>query len=152
MRKRKAREIGETKLFSGVEAMLARLRDAGVKVAIVSSNSEANVRAILGPELAARVDFFECGASVFGKAARFRKVLRRSGISSSETLCVGDEVRDLEAARSAGIAFGAAGWGFTRADALQARGPNVLFSRIEEIADRLVGDGRKPLAREVPAS
>jgi phosphoglycolate phosphatase len=89
---------------------------------------------------------------VFGKAARFRKVLRRSGISPPDALAIGDEIRDLEAARRAGIAFGAAGWGFTRAEALQARGPNVLFSSIEEIADSLLGDGRGPLAAAAAAS
>ena len=139
MRKRKAREIGETKLFPGAEELLARLTSAGVRVAIVSSNSEANVRAVMGPSLAARVAFFECGASVFGKAARFRKVLRRSGILPPEAICIGDEVRDLDAARRAGIAFGAVAWGFTRADALQARGPNVLFSSLDEIADTVAG-------------
>jgi phosphoglycolate phosphatase len=149
MRKRKAREIGETRLFDGVERMLQRLGDAGIKIAVVSSNSEANVRAILGPKLAARISCFECGASVFGKAARFRKVLRRSGISRADALCIGDEIRDLEAARRAGIAFGAAGWGFTRPDALQARGPNVLFSSIDEIADRLTRPGVSPLAAAV---
>jgi phosphoglycolate phosphatase len=152
MRRRKAREIGETKLFPGVEALLARLADAGVRVAIVSSNSEANVRAVMGPSLAARVAFFECGASVFGKAARFRKVLRRSGILPPEAICIGDEVRDLDAARRAGIAFGAVAWGFTRADALQVRGPNVLFTSLDEIADSLAGPGQGPLARAVPAS
>src|SRR5262245_54199447 len=152
MRKRKAREIGETRLFAGAGRMLMRLGDAGIRIAVVSSNSETNVRAILGPELAARLACFECGASVFGKAARFRKALRRSGVSPSETLSIGDEIRDLEAARRAGIAFGAAGWGFTRPDALQARGPNVLFSSIDEIADSLIGDGTSPLAPKVPAS
>ena len=139
MRRRKAREIGETRLFAGVEALLARLVDAGLRVAIVSSNSEANVRTVMGPALAARVTFFECGASVFGKAARFRKVLRRSGILPPDAICIGDEVRDLDAARRAGIAFGAVAWGFTRAEALQARGPDVLFSSLDEIADSLTG-------------
>jgi len=139
MRRRKAREIGETRLFEGVDRLLARLKDAGVGAAIVSSNSEANVRAVLGPSLAAHISFFECGTSVFGKAARFRKVLRRSGISPPEAICIGDEVRDLDAARRAGIAFGAVAWGFTRAEALQARGPNVLFSSLDEIADSVAG-------------
>ena len=139
MRRRKAREIGETRLFVGVEALLARLVDAGVRVAIVSSNSEANVRTVMGPALAAHVTFFECGASVFGKAARFRKVLRRSGILPPDAICIGDEVRDLDAARRAGIAFGAVAWGFTRAEPLQARDPNVLFSSLDEIADSLTG-------------
>jgi phosphoglycolate phosphatase len=152
MRKRKAREIGETRLFDGVERMLTRLHSAGIKAAIVSSNSEANVRAILGPALADSIACFECGASVFGKAARFRKVLRRSGISPPDALCVGDEIRDLEAARRAGLACGAAGWGFTRPEALQARGPNVLSSSLDEIADSLIEGGRSPLAPAVPAS
>lgn len=152
MRRRKAREIGATRLFAGVDRMLARLDDAGVTIAVVSSNSEANVRAILGPALASRIACFECGASVFGKAARFRKVLRRSGILPPDALCVGDEIRDLEAARRAGLAFGAAGWGFTRPEALQALGPNVLFSSLDEIADRLIEDAQSPLAPAVPAS
>jgi phosphoglycolate phosphatase len=139
MRRRKAREIGETRLFAGVDRLLARLVEAGVRVAIVSSNSEANVRTVLGPALAGHISFFECGASVFGKATRFRKVLRRSGILPPQALCIGDEVRDLDAARRAGIAFGAVAWGFTRAEALQARGPNVLFSSFDEIADSLTG-------------
>ena len=139
MRRRKAREIGETKLFEGVDRLLERLADAGVRVAIVSSNSESNVRTVMGPALASHVTFFECGASVFGKAARFRKVLRRSGILPPDAICIGDEVRDLDAARRAGIAFGAVAWGFTRAEALQARGPDVLFSSLDEIADSLTG-------------
>ena len=76
---------------------------------------------------------------MFGKAARFRKVLRRSGILPPDAICIGDEIRDLDAARRAGIAFGAVAWGFTRAEALQARGPNVLFSSLDEIADSLTG-------------
>jgi phosphoglycolate phosphatase len=138
MRKRKALEIAETRLFDGVERMLMRLHQAGIKAAVVSSNSEANVRAILGPVLAGRIACFECGASVF--------------ISPPDALCIGDEIRDLEAARRAGLAFGAAGWGFTRPEALQARGPNVLFSSLDEIADSLIGDGQSPLAPAVSAS
>jgi phosphoglycolate phosphatase len=48
------------------------------------------------------------------------------------------EIRDAEAAREAGMAFGAVAWGFTSADALRAQDPTFLFRRMDEIADSLI--------------
>ena len=136
MRKRKSRELGETRLFDGVDRMLRELSDAGVTLALVTSNSEANARAILG-ESANLIRIYECGVSMFGKGARFRKVLRRSGIPAADAICVGDEIRDLEAAQKEGIAFGAVAWGYTTAEALAARSPTTLFRSVNEVAGRL---------------
>jgi phosphoglycolate phosphatase len=138
MRRRKARELDQTRLFDGVDAMLRRLYDAGAIVALVSSNSEANVRAILGAQNARLIRHYQCGASLLGKASHFRRVLRRSGIAAGEALCIGDEIRDLEAARRTGIAFGAVTWGYTRPDALIARAPDIVFRTIDEVTARLL--------------
>ena len=137
MRRRMARDIGTIALFPGVGEMLQRVDAAGVPIAIVSSNSTANIRRVLGPANAGLVRFHGCGASLFGKRVKLRKVLRDSGIGAAEALCVGDEVRDLEAAHAEGIAFGAVAWGYTRADALAAHSPAETFARVEEIAERL---------------
>jgi phosphoglycolate phosphatase len=138
MRKRKSRELDQTRLFDGVDRMLRRLSDADVALALVSSNSESNVRAILGAENAGLIRYCECGASLLGKASRFRRVLRRSGIGARDAICIGDEIRDFEAAQKAGIAFGAVTWGYTAAEALVARSPAAVFCSVDEIADRLV--------------
>ena len=74
---------------------------------------------------------------MFGKAARFRKVLRRTGIAARDAIAIGDEIRDLEAAQKAGVAFGAVTWGYTTAEALIARSPAALFHSIDEIVDHL---------------
>jgi phosphoglycolate phosphatase len=137
VRQRKSKELDQTRLFDGVNQMLVRLSDADIDLALVSSNSEGNVRAILGPEIANRFRFYECGVSMFGKSSRFGKVLRRSSTPAREAICIGDEIRDLDAARRQGIAFGAVAWGYTAADALIARSPDVVFQSIGEIADRL---------------
>ena len=139
MRKRKGEALHGMKLFDGVEAMLRGLSDAGIKMALVSSDSERNVRATLGPELSALMSQFGCGASLSGKAAKFRQVLRANGIAAADAICIGDEIRDLEAARTAGIAFGAVSWGYTRPDALRARSPDEMFSGVGEIRARLCG-------------
>ena len=138
VRRRKAKELDQTRLFDGVGDMLARLSDAEIKLALVSSNSEPNIRAILGVEMAQRFHYYECGASLFGKAARFGKVLARSATAASDAICIGDEIRDLEAARRQSIAFGAVTWGYTAPDALIARSPDMVFRSVGEIAARLV--------------
>ena len=137
IRKRKSQELGETRLFNGVDRMLRELDDAGIALALVTSNSEPNARAILGTGIASLIRTYECGVSMFGKAARFRKVLRRTGTRAGDAICIGDEIRDLEAAQKAGIAFGAVTWGYTVPETLIARSPTVIFHSIGEIADRL---------------
>ena len=55
----------------------------------------------------------------------------------SETICIGDEIRDIEAAKAAGMDSGAVAWGYALPAALQAAGPTHLFNSIEEMMQRL---------------
>jgi phosphoglycolate phosphatase len=121
-------------LFPGVEETLLRLAGAGVRIAIVSSNTEENVRRVLGPRLAGVVAIFACGVSLFGKAAKFKTVVKRSGIEPEAVLCIGDETRDIDAARTAGLLSAAVSWGYATQDVLRAREPDLLFEAVTEIA------------------
>ncbi|MBK1836088.1 HAD hydrolase-like protein [Azospirillum sp. YIM B02556] len=133
MRELMARDIDGIGLFDGVPEMLRVLNGRGVTVAIVSSNSVENIRGILGAEAAGRVAHFGCGASLFGKAAKFRKMLRMTGVPADQAVAIGDEVRDIDAARKVGIGCAAVTWGYARGDALAARRPDRLLTRVEEI-------------------
>jgi phosphoglycolate phosphatase len=121
-------------LFDGTGDMLRRLHARGVTLAIVTSNSIDNVRAILGPEHSALVTHFGCGASLFGKRRKFRALVARSGFRKTEALCIGDEVRDIEAARAEGLPVAAVAWGYTRPDALAAHAPDALFDDLDTLA------------------
>jgi len=133
LRKLILRDADQIALFPGVDEFLSRLSRAGVTMAVVSSNSEENVRRILGPRNAALIAHYACGASIFGKSAKFRQVLRRSGVTRAETLCIGDETRDIEAAAAAGLASGAVTWGYATAEVLRAHRPTLMFSSLKEI-------------------
>ena len=133
-RRLKGEAAAEISLFPGVEPMLRTLADNGVQLALVSSDSEANAREKLGPA-AALFSHFDCAASVFGKPAKFRRVIRRAGIAPSRVISIGDEVRDIEAARAVGIACGAVNWGYAAPAALQALAPDYMFAQMDEIAD-----------------
>jgi len=136
MRRMKRAALADIPLFPGAEAMLRALADKGVRLALVSSDHEANARAQLGPA-AALFAHYACGASLFGKAQKFRRVLRQAGAAPASAIAIGDEIRDIEAARAAGIACAAVGWGYADPAALAAASPDLMFATLDDIAARL---------------
>ncbi|WFU68466.1 HAD family hydrolase [Bradyrhizobium sp. CB2312] len=135
-RRLKAEAAAEIPLFPGVEAMLRTLIENGVQLALVTSDSEANAREKLG-DAAALFAHYDCAASLFGKPAKFRRVIRRAGVEPGRVIAIGDEVRDIEAARAVGITCGAVNWGYAAPAALRAHGPDYTFERMDEIASAL---------------
>jgi phosphoglycolate phosphatase len=136
MRRRKLGAANQISLFDGVPQLLADLKSRGIHTAIVSSDSEASVRQVLGPS-AALIARFDCGASLFGKHHKFKRVAKHLGARPSEILCIGDELRDIDAAKAAGMDSGAVAWGYALPAALQAARPTHFFGSIEEIGQTL---------------
>jgi phosphoglycolate phosphatase len=137
LRRRMAEHKGRFLLFPGMGEVLHRLADGGVQLAVASSNSRENVERVLGIENAKLIAHFACGISTFGKGAKLRQVVRQSTIPARQAIYIGDEIRDGEAARKAGIAFGAALWGQHSEAALRAQSPAEIFTSPQEIAARL---------------
>lgn len=127
----------QIQLFDDVPSMLRDLADAGLQLAMVSSNAEDNVRQILGPATAALFASFECGMSIFGKAARLNNVLRQLGVAAVDALYVGDQTTDAEAARAAGVAFAAVAWGYGTIESLRVHQPAAEFTAVADIARQL---------------
>ena len=132
MRRRKLAAASGIPLFNGIPALLSDMQRLGIKTAIVSSDSEASVRQVLGPS-ATFISGFDCGAALFGKHHKFRHVARLLGTMPTETICIGDELRDIEAARAAGMDLGAVAWGYALPAVLQAAEPTHFFGSIEEM-------------------
>jgi phosphoglycolate phosphatase len=126
-------------LFEGVREMVATLAENGMRMALVTSNSEANARAILGEDVAARLWHIEGGASLFGKAPKFKRVLKRAGVKPTQAISIGDETRDITAARKLGLAAGAVMWGYANREVLTGMGPDAVFETPEDICRLLLG-------------
>jgi phosphoglycolate phosphatase len=134
MRRAVAEPGGTPSLFPGVPEFLDRVKQAGITVAVVSSNTEANIRVGLGEANAAKVDAFDCGASLFGKAGKLRRLARRFAVPGAEVLCVGDDSRDVDAARKAGLKVAAVSWGYATEPALRSASPDYVVHSIDELA------------------
>jgi phosphoglycolate phosphatase len=141
MRRLKAAHLASIALFPGATATLQALREGGLRLALVSSDSADNARRQLGEETTALLSHVACGASLLGKAAKFRRVLRQAGVAPERAIAIGDEVRDIEAARTAGMACGAVTWGYAAPETLRALRPDLVFERMEDIVAGLLPPG-----------
>lgn len=141
-RARMQARASEITLFPGVDALLHALIGADARIAVVSSNAERTVRTVLGPTLMSQVSAVRCGVGLFGKAARLRGVLRRTGVAPHSAVFVGDEERDVSAAREAGVRAIAVTWGYAAAPALVQA--DVVCDRVDALA-ALLGVSTHPM-------
>lgn len=130
-------------LFPDVADMLRTLSAAGMRLAIASSNDERVVRAVLGDELAALIERYECGASMFGKARRIQRLLKALGLGADQAVLIGDETRDADAAAKAGVAAAAALWGYADAEAFDNAALIAGFTRPQALVDFLISGSRQ---------
>lgn len=138
--RRKAAAAPPPPLFAGVPEALATIHRSGVRLAILSSNSEQTIRAALGLE-AGLIDLYACNAGLFGKAAKFKRLLKRTGIAPQDAIGIGDEVRDIEAGHAAGVTCAAVSWGYATPALLQANGADVVFASVAQVAEYLTAQG-----------
>lgn len=138
LRRLMAREIEQIALFPNVDRLLNELADCAVPLAIATSNAQRNIARVLGERHLALFEHVECGIGLGGKAARLRALRRRRRLGPGELLYIGDEVRDLEAARAAHAMSGAVTWGYNHPEALRAQRPDYLFAEPPQIAGLLL--------------
>ena len=100
------------RLFDGVEETLRVLRDAGVRMSVVSNCQEGYVKAFLDSMDMWKYfeDYEEWGRSGLLKADNIKLVMERNGVSRG--IYVGDIQKDSDAAHEAGVPCIWAAYGF----------------------------------------
>jgi phosphoglycolate phosphatase len=121
------------KLFPDIAQTLQALRLSGYKLGIVSSNSVENISAVLSRHQVEHLFSFIDSSSVFGKGRAIRASLRANYVRREEAVYVGDEIRDIDAARRSQIPSIAVTWGFNHADTLSVHQPDYLVNQPQEI-------------------
>lgn len=118
---------------AGMRAAILALRDRGYQLGIVTSNSEENVRAFLANNQLEVFDFIQAGTGLFNKARKIKRLAAREGLKKDETVFVGDEIRDITAARRNGMAAVAVTWGINSREGLVAAGADYIVDTAEEL-------------------
>lgn len=129
-------EIPNLQPIAGMQAALLALKQRGNRLGIVTSNSQENVTAFLEThQLSDLFEFVGSGLTLLGKGKIIQRIMRQHQLDPATVLYVGDETRDIEAARRVGIQVIAVAWGFNSSQVLAEQHPDFLIHQPSELVD-----------------
>ncbi|MCX6562573.1 MAG: HAD-IA family hydrolase [Candidatus Aminicenantes bacterium] len=126
-------KIDQVLLFPGMRDLILGLKRFGLRLGILTSNSQENVQKFLQARNLDLFDFIHTESNYFGKNRALLHLLKEQDLNKNEVVYVGDEARDIEACQKADIAVIAVSWGFHRKEVLREKNPTYLVDSPEEI-------------------
>lgn len=122
--------------FENLPEVLRQLCKAGIFLGILTSNSKDNVLNWLQHhKLDALFTFVHMESNFFGKKRVLKKIMKKYQIDPSEAFYVGDETRDIDAAKQSGMQSVAVTWGFNSEQVLLSHEPDFLVKHPEELLE-----------------
>ncbi len=126
--------IHEVQLIEGVGEVLLQLKKQNVRLGLVSTNSMENIQGVLrNYGLDDIFDFICISSRLLGKPRLLKRAIDQHELNVDRTLYVGDEIRDIEASRRAGLSVVSVTWGYNGSEILQAYAPDYLIDHPHEL-------------------
>jgi HAD superfamily hydrolase (TIGR01549 family) len=127
-RKELSKYMHKLQTFPNIDDVIRRLSKKH-KLGILTTNSKKNVITFLEKnKLNKYFDFVHSELALFGKHKKLIKVMKRHSLNPNETIYIGDETRDVEAAKEVGIKSVAVNWGYEAEKLLQKANPDMIIS------------------------
>jgi phosphoglycolate phosphatase-like HAD superfamily hydrolase len=128
------RDMPNVRLFTGVAEALDSFGKAGCRMSVLSSNSRDNILDCLHANgVAGCFESILGYRRIFGKGDGIRRFLKGRIKPGQKAVYVGDEVRDILAARKAGVDVAAVTWGYNTRQLLAEHKPDYLVERPEQL-------------------
>lgn len=114
------------KIYPEMKRVLQTLHEVGYEMHILTSNAKKNVDFFLERHDLPFFTEIHTPNALLGKSKIIRKILKNKKINTENIWMIGDEVRDVEAGKEAGIFSLAVNWGFNAETLLETAKPHVL--------------------------
>jgi phosphoglycolate phosphatase len=123
----------EVVIFPYISNTIIKLKENYI-LGIVSSNSEENIKIFLKRNnLDKFFKFIYSDSSLFGKHKVLKKMCSKYGIQPDQVIYIGDENRDITAAKKLGIKVIAVSWGYNSKKLLRSCNPDYLIDSPEDL-------------------
>lgn len=146
------KEIQKLRPIPGIKEALTQLNNQGNRLVIITSNSKENVVAFLEKNNLQDLFVFIYSGTTFGKSKVINKLLKQENINPEQVIYVGDETRDIEAARKSNIKAIAVTWGFNSKEVLAEQNPDFLIHEPHELIDVMSAFQRRVTQREAQSN
>lgn len=128
------KRMNEVIIYKGLKQVLEKLIDQNYNLYIVSSNSVGIINTFLvDNEIKQYFRKVYGNVGIFSKAQALKKVIKREMIDIDSAIYVGDEVRDIEAAKKIKIQIISVTWGYNGEQILSKYNPDFLAKSVEDI-------------------
>lgn len=134
MRKELNNHIAEVTPIDDISESLYKIKKLNFTLGILTSNSRESVNKFLeNNNLREIFNFIHSAKHFFGKDTAIQRLLAKNNISKENVVYVGDETRDIEAAKKIKIPIVSVSWGFNSRNALAALQPNQIADEPKEL-------------------
>lgn len=103
--------IHELKWIDGMENEIKKLKEAGFKLVIISSNSITNIERFFKENNLDVFDEIYSSKGLFDKHRSINKLIKKLGIKKDEAVYIGDEYRDIRACKKSKVKIISVTWG-----------------------------------------
>lgn len=126
-------KIDQVKIFKGIKEVLQQIKKTGYTLGVLSSNSQENLRYIFKKNKIDFFDFIYPGSSLFGKGKVLSNLIKKEGLDHKKTIYIGDEIRDIQAAKQNKVSVIAVGWGYNKEKLLKEQKPDYFANQPQDI-------------------
>jgi phosphoglycolate phosphatase len=127
------KEIVSIKPIPGLAAVLENFKVLAIPMGIMTTNSNKNVLKFLHHNQLEVFDFVYSSSKIFGKNFALKKLSLRKRIPIKEMVYIGDETREIAAAKRAGVRTIAVCWGYNSEKALLKQKPDFVVKEPQEL-------------------
>jgi len=131
--KKLTKEIDKVKVFENLPEVLNQLKKSGVGLGIATSNSTKNVKKFLENNNLDMFNFTYSSIDYFHKNKILERAIKKYGMEKENVIYVGDEIRDIKAAKEAGIKIASVTWGYNFENVLNKYKPDFIINKPEEL-------------------
>lgn len=132
-----AEEIENIEPVEGMKRALLQLKADGYELGILTSNSRETVEKFLGNNGLDFFDFIYPEIGLWSKDKVLVKLLQDKELKPGQTVYVGDETRDIDAAKKAGVRVVAVSWGYNARKILKEQNPDYLVENPKDLVEIL---------------
>lgn len=131
--RKQSKEIKNVKIFEQLPEVLSELTKNGIGIGIATSNSTKNVKLFLKNNNIEIFNFIYSSIDYFHKNKIIERAVKKYGMSKDNVIYVGDEIRDIKAAREAGVKVASVTWGYNFESVLSKYKPDFIINRPVEL-------------------
>jgi phosphoglycolate phosphatase-like HAD superfamily hydrolase len=132
------KEIDKIKPVQGMKEVIEKIKGLNIQTGIITSNSVKNVNSFLKQCNFPDFNFVFSSLRIWQKSAVLKKVISHHKLDPSKVYYIGDETRDIEAAKIAGIKSIAVTWGYNTKEILDNSRPDFLCESTDALSETVL--------------